>query len=367
MTPTNLEQYGTQTDAYVARYRRRPEYIDGRDDLRRLSRRNAIRVAWENFQSRRDREAQAQRGAETVVEFVEKKFVPEHVATKSLSGRTHFQAILKHVLTPEEVSRIFEAGAKKANTKLSAIPDWPYLSGIRLRDARPEDVQRLISAALARGYSAQTVTHIRNVVSAIFAHARRSEWFTGDNPASLLKLPEMVRKEAHVLSLAQAQAVLARMRHPEKEMALIALLTGMNMAEICGLQWKCVNLTESWCDTGGEPIPPMSIAVRTQWSRGEMSGVQHRSRSRNLRIPAPLLPTLLGLRARGAFTASDDFVITSATGAAVSESKVAARRLQPIGKELDMPWLRWQVFRRTHAALVLEFGMHEFARLCSQC
>ncbi len=46
----------------------------------------------------------------------------------------------------------------------------------------------------------QTVTHIRNVVSAIFSHARKGNYFHGLNPASQVAVPGMSRKEAHMLS-----------------------------------------------------------------------------------------------------------------------------------------------------------------------
>jgi site-specific recombinase XerD len=144
----------------------------------------------------------------TVADFVQKVFVPEHVATKGLSGRTHYQAILKHVLRPEEVDRVFRVNTENSKTRLKALPDWPYLGSLRLRDVRPDHVQRLVFAALARGYSTQTIKHIRSVVSAVFSHAKKTQYCTGDNPASEVTLPESTRKEAHTLTLAQVREVI---------------------------------------------------------------------------------------------------------------------------------------------------------------
>ena len=299
----------------------------------------------------------------TIADFVESKFVPEHVARKKSSGRTHYQAILKHVLTPEEVDRVFQVDAEKSKTKLTAVANWPYLGNVRLCDVQPDDVQRLISAALARGYSTQTVTHIRNVVSAIFTHAKKQQWFTGDNPASLVTPPEMARKEAYALTLAQAKEVLGVMKYPEREMTLIAILTSMNVAEICGLQWKRVNLTEAWSDSDGEPIPPRTIAVRKQWYLGELANVEKKRRRTNLPIPGPLFPILQGLSRRAKFTGPDDFVLVSRVGTPINGNGIAARRLKPIGKHLQMPWLSWHVFRRTHTALAYELGMQFLERI----
>ena len=292
----------------------------------------------------------------TVAEFVTLKFAPEHVAVKRSAGRTHYQAILKHVLTPEEVDRVFHGGGDGSKGKLKANPDWPYISNVKLRDAHSDHVQRLIQAAVESGYSTQTVMHIRNVVSAIFSHAIREKCFTGGNPASQVSLPGMRRKETHSLTLAQAKQVIEAMQYPEKEMTLIAILTSMNMAEICGLQWKYVNLADRVLAHEGEVIPPRSIAIRKQWSRGELFNVAQ-SRNRNLPIPQLLFPVLLRLSNRARVTGWSDFVFISKAGTPINQMNIAARRLKSIGRKLQMPWLSWQVFRRTRATLVYEFGM----------
>jgi len=296
-------------------------------------------------------------GAMTIADFVERVFVPEHVALKNPAGRTHYQALLKHVLMPEEVDCMFLGDAAKSGTRLKAVPNWPYLSSVRLCDARPDDVQRLILAAMAHGYSTQTVKHIRNVVSAIFEHARKKHWYTGDNPASLVTLPQMTRKDAHALTPARTQEVLGVMQYPEREMALMAILTSMNLAEICGLQWKYVNLTGTWSNTSGEPVPPRTIAVRKHLYRGELENVNKAKRNRNLPIPECLIPILRDLSRRADFTGPDDFVLVSDAGKPVIEKNIALRRLKTIGRSLQMPWLSWQVFRRTRTNLRNELGM----------
>src|SRR5580704_1646885 len=178
-----------------------------------------------------------------LAEFVERRFVSEYVSTKRAAGRAHFQAILKHILTPERVVRAFGVNAGKSSTRLKAIPGWPYMDSLRLSDVNQESIQRLVTAALKAGYSTQTATHIRNVIRTIFSQAIRSGSFYGANPATHVKLPAMSRRETHALTLTQLKQVMQWMRYPEKEIALFALLADMNVAEICGLQWKYVNLS----------------------------------------------------------------------------------------------------------------------------
>jgi len=349
------------TSGFVEGHGCKPTWIGPATGPERLTKKEAQQIAWDNFLPRLNQNAAE--SAMTIGDFVEKKFVPEHVAKKKLSGRTHYHAILKHVLKPEEVDRVFQVDAEKSRTKLKAVANWPYLSNVRLCDIRPDDVQRLISAAIARKYSTQTVKHIRNVVSAIFEHAKKERCFTGDNPARLVTLPGMTREQKHTLKLDQVKEILDVMQYPEKEMTLFALLTSMNIAEICGLQWKRVNLTEAWSNTDGEPVPPRNIAVRKQWYCGELGSVVKRSRHRNVPIPEPLLPVLLGLSHRVKHVGPDDFVLVSRTGMPVTAANIAARRLRPIGKVLQMPWLSWHVLRRTYTALRYELGTQFLERM----
>jgi integrase len=328
-----------------------------------VSREEAQRFALRSVVSEARQGEDAPQPGMTITEFVESVFVPEHVATKAASGRTHFQAILKHVLTPEEVQRVFQAGSRPSNVRLKMIRDWPYLGNLPLLETRADDVQRLIDAATARGYSAQTVKHIRNVVAEIFAHAKKRQYFDGDNPATRVVLPKMVRKEAHALTLVQAQALLGAMQYPERELALIAMLTHMNVAEICGLQWKWVNLADDWGTAEGERIPPRTIAVRRHFYRGQLVNLPRRSRNRYVSIPEPLLQVLCALSHREKFTGLDDFVLASKIGRPVNEKDLAKRRLKPLGKSMQMPWLSWRVLSRTHTSLSYQLGMRSLDRM----
>lgn len=315
----------------------------------------AKRLVWKSLLGETPQSNVEENSRITIAEFVELKFLPGHVALKRASGRTHYQAILKHVLTPETVERVFRGAKQNPRIKLKALPDWPYLDALRLCDVQPAHVQNLISAAMARGYSSQTVTHIRNVVSSIFSHAKREHFFAGANPASAVKLPRMTRRQAHSLGAEQTAELLRAMKFPEKELSLLALLTGMNVAEICGLKWKHVNLAEEPSRTDEEEIAPHTIAVRTQWHRGELASVKP-SRRRGVAISTPLQSVLADLQQRPKFTGPDDFVLISRVGTPVCQTNIVARRLKPIGRQLEMPWLSWHVLLRAHTSLAAELG-----------
>jgi len=343
---------------------REPVQVGPATGPERLTRKQAQRAVWERLPFGHLARDISPNGGMTIAEFVEKSFVPEHVAIKGLAGRTHYRAILKHVLTPEEVQRVFMLDTEKSRTRLKAIPDWPYISHLGLSETRPEHIEQLMLAAQARGYSMQTVTHIRNVVSAIFSHARKGNYFHGLNPASQVAVPGMSRKEAHMLPLPQLKAVLGRMRYPEREMTLLAVVTGMNVAEICGLQWKHVNLSIYDQGVNGDSMGPRTIAVRKQWYRGELNSVKI-GRTRDVPIPDLLVPVLTQLSHRGRFNSPEDFVLVSEAGTPVNETNIASRRLKGVGQELSMPWLSWHVFRRTRKDYLQHFGPRFVERLAA--
>jgi integrase len=293
----------------------------------------------------------------SLAEFVACRFAPEYVAVKRSAGRVHFQAILRHILTPEAVDRAFgvKAKADPSRVRIKAIPGWPYLDSLLLGDVKPENIQFLISTALQHGYSAQTVIHIRSVLRAVFSHAQMLNYFNGQNPATLAVPPGMARKEAHALTLAQLVQVLRLMRYPELEIALFATLTGMSVAEICGLQWKYLNLSNLRRLSDGEWIPARAIAIRNQSYRGEFGQVME-NRKRILFIPELLTSLLQALHQRKRFATPDDFVLASRSGTPMCQNNLANRRLKSIGRSLGLPWLSWHVFHRTHVALNSEFG-----------
>ncbi|KAA6459252.1 hypothetical protein DYQ86_18560 [Acidobacteria bacterium AB60] len=320
-----------------------------------LSREEAQQIVWRMIVSGARAEKAALHSRMTVSEFVERKFIPEYVASKGYAGRMHYQSMLKHVLRPEEVDRAFRVEPRRPKVKLRSLADWPYLGQIALGEVRPEYVQHLVAAALSRGYSRQTVMHIRNVVSTIFSYAQLEMYFDGENPASTIKLPKLHRTQAVVLSVADVSRLLQLMRYPEKEMTLMAMLTGMTVAEICGLQWNRVNLTDAAVECEGEMIPARTILVREEWMRGQLGSVSKRRLS-SLGIPKPLLPILQRLSRSPKAHGASRFVLTSRNGSPVNQTNLLTRRLKPIGMELNIPNLSWHMIRRLHKEMQAEFG-----------
>lgn len=287
----------------------------------------------------------------TVTEFVRIKFVPEYVERKGIAGRRHYQAMLKHILRPDTVDEVFNPGVAKS--RLRAIPSWPYLDKVRLCELREKHVRDLISAAFGQGYSAQTVKHIRNVLGVIVAHAKRDGIFTDENPVSGVESPQIRRHGLQDLTIVQARAMLKMMQYPEREIALIAITTGMSVQEICGLQWKHINLEKKPIDCDGEAVPAGCILLKQHWYPEGIVDL-HVNRMRVIEIPQPLSMALLRLKQEARSPEPDAFVLATPSGAPIRPTTLCTMRLKMIGRQISVPRLSWHIVKRAHDAILSE-------------
>ena len=129
------------------------------------------------------------------------------------------------------------------------------------------------------------------------------------------------------------------------------------VAELLGLRWKRLNLTNQVQVVGTEVLEPYSIAVREDYCRGKFGSVKKKSRSRNLPLSRSAVDALLTIRAVSKFIGPDDLVFASRNGTPLNERNLLRRVLEPAGAQLGIPWLSWHVFRHTHATLGEQIGM----------
>jgi integrase len=277
--------------------------------------------------------------------FVEKWFIPNHVELKTEAGRTHYHAILKYVLRPESVDRLFHPYRGVPRSKLKSVPEWPYLDETRLCDITPDHVRNLISFAMNHGYSLQTAKHIKNVVSAMISHAKKERMFAGDNPISGVRIPPTTRKASHRISLSEAKAIFRMMDYPERQIALIMFNSNMNVSEVCALQWSRINLTLRNARFEEDVVPPQSILVNHRRASSGLTRV-NADRVRTIKMPRPLLDLLISLKGQRD-SAPDDFLFSYRPGTPMSPARIQVSKLRPIGNRLGIPF-SWHTLKNVH-------------------
>src|SRR5271156_6330430 len=196
----------------------------------RFTEKEARRLAWENHLSRLDQNNRTPQSIMTVREFVERKFLPEHVAYKKHGGQEYYRSQLPFVLDGVPDRKLARGGKTrfKPGEKPPPIPRRFGIGQMRLRDVQREDLQRLVGTMLVRGYSVQAAKHVKTVASAIYTHAEQEGWFTGPNPAKFVKLPEMTRATPHALCFQQVTSLLPLLPRIVRLMVFLAVMTSMN-------------------------------------------------------------------------------------------------------------------------------------------
>lgn len=291
-----------------------------------VGKREAQRIAWEEYLSKLDQASIRPSSMRTLREFVEERFQPDVMATLKPTGRAFYKNILgNHVL--------------------------PALGKTRLREISVAHIQNLVNAKLQAGLSVKTAAHVRQAVCAVLRHARAMQWYAGELPTSAVRLPEMRQAERRALSWEQVCALAKALPEPVATLSVFLVLTGLRIGEAMGLRWKRVNLTSEPRIVDAEVIPPMSIAVRENFVRGRYQTLKTSASSRNVPIQEWFGPWLWKLLARGPWIGPDDAVFASARGTPLDQHNVARRTLKPVARELKMPWVSWHVFRHTNATL----------------
>jgi integrase len=314
-------------DRKIVRVRRKQKIADARE----VTKREAQRIA-RTILNRVDERAQRPMSLVTVQDFIETRFKTDVIWALKHAGQKHYGYILdKHVL--------------------------PAMGDVSLWDANSDHVQALVRRKFEAGYSVQTVAHIRNAVSAVFNHAKLKGFYSGDNPAHGVRLPEMQRKETHALSFDQGRELLALMPSPAREMALLSMTASLNVAEMLALRWKRVNLTSESVVAGSEVLQSHTLAVRENYYRGKFGTVKAKSRRRAVPLSTTVVAALLDLRGRSRFIQPDDLLFASRKGTPLNENNLLRRVIKPIAVKLGLPWLSWHVFRHTHATLGEQIGM----------
>ena len=114
----------------------------------------------------------------------------------------------------------------------------PDLGRYRLDKLTPDHVQDLLNRKLASGLSAQTVRHIRMVLSLAL------KWdLVGRNVAALTDGPRVERKAVSPLTAEEAQRLLAVVS--ESRLAglyTLAFMLGLRRGELVGLAWDAIDL-----------------------------------------------------------------------------------------------------------------------------
>ncbi len=258
--------------------------------------------------------------AATVAQFLEVKFRPECMAGLAKGTLDTYEATLaKHIL--------------------------PALGHVQLRDVSRAMVQTLVSAKVRAGLSTESIRRIRNIISSLFRHAKRLNYFAGELPTEDLVMPKHTAARRNPLTSEQIEAVKSHCDARTRLLIDFLCSTGVRIGEAAGLRWDAINLTDAdvWHD--GERIPPFCAFICRQYTRGELKEVKTPKSRRMVPLTVALSVQLMEWPGK-----RHDTVFASRHGQPLSGKNHLRRVLAPAAVKAGVPGIGWHHFRHTAAS-----------------
>ncbi len=150
-----------------------------------------------------------------------------------------------------------EYKAEKSEKKSYQDDCWRYDKHIkpvfgykRLSEITPAQLNKFKNRLMKKSeLSAQTTTHILNLIKSLFNVALRNKLFNGDNPVSKIKFPSTRNtNRLRYLERQEARNLFAKLKNSSQtqyEMAYVSLYTGMRADEVFNLKWRDIDMNNN--------------------------------------------------------------------------------------------------------------------------
>ena len=250
---------------------------------------------------------------------------------------------------------VLKAMAKSTQSRYNSVLKvylLPAFGQLSLRDITQRVVQRYVSGMADSKLSQESKDKIRDVLSSVLGSAVRYEYLV-KNPVEGVMLPAAKRgkRVRPYLMPEMFEALLELIQEPYATMVYVAVYTGLRVSELIGLRWRNVNQD--------------SITVEERYCRGDWGAPK--SEASNATIPVNpdvierlyrLKDVMVEVKAGCAVRryrlvpadGPDNLVFPSVVkGVPMRDNNILVRHIKPAGAKLGLPWVNWQVLRRSYA------------------
>ena len=232
-----------------------------------------------------------------------------------------------------------------------------YISGFQVQSR--EDGESGGKSAKQK-LSRESIDKTRDVLSSILGSAVKYGYLV-NNPAAALQVPPEKRgKRRHkpFIRPEEFAALVELISEPYATMVYVAVYTGLRVSELIGLRWndiheRSITIDERFCrGDWGEPKSDASnttipvnekVIERIQALRTLQVEVKAGRAARHYRV----------VKADG----PDDLVFQSVrTGQPMRDNNILVRHIKPAARKMGIPWVNWQVLRRSYATWLRMVG-----------
>ncbi|HEX8278115.1 MAG TPA: site-specific integrase [Segetibacter sp.] len=227
------------------------------------------------------------------------------------------------------------------------------IGGKKLNKLNVLDIQKVYTEMQGKGLSPVTIRHAHSVINCALKQAVK--WnLLSRNPAELVELPRLERKERRVLSPEEARRFIEASEEIKHGLVFeFALLTGMRPEEYLSVQWKDLDF-----DSCTVQVRRALVRHNNKWSFQETKTSKSR---RTVVLPVSLIQKLKAHKTKqlehrlkvGSFWQNYDLVFCHEFGTPHSIPNLTYRYFRPILEKAGIPQIRLYDLRHSHATLLL--------------
>ena len=242
---------------------------------------------------------------------------------KAYSTRENYKAVLGTHIVPHWGKQVLSA------IKGITVEDW--LKRLTRLDGKPA------SPALK--------TKIRNVMSALFAHAMRNGW-AANNPIKSVRTSSERMRDPDILTPEEFQALLGELHPRERTMVLLDASTGLRRGELIALRWRDLDLDSC-----------TAFITRSVWRNVE-GRTKTRASTKPVPLPQLVVDELKAWRKSSLYKSDDDYIFPSIVKngkTPITPDMLLKRHIRPALKRLEITKkIGWHSFRHGFSNLLRE-------------
>jgi integrase len=341
-------------------------YQDQYSNGRRIRRRRRIRLAPASMPVREVRKLKAEylrplnqglvsEGSATTFEtYVHTIYRNTEIALLASSTQERYNGIIDNYLIPDF--------GELCLWQLTPLALQRYISGFRIQG--PPELEKdgvgLPGCATPRRLSRESIDKIRDVLSGILGSAVKYGYLV-TNPMEGVQVPPDKRgrrRHKPFVRPEQFAVLIELISEPYATMVYVAVDTGLRVSELIGLRWgdihdHSITIDERYCR--GDWGEPKSDASNTTIpvNRKVIERIQ-RLRALTVEVKAGR-----GTRRYAVVRADgpDDLVFQSVKGGRpMRDNNILVRHIKPAARKIGIPWVNWQVLRRSYATWLRMVG-----------
>lgn len=275
-----------------------------------------------------------------------------------IGSATRFEDYVETVYKPVVLPTMAKSTRDRA---MSVYENYlkPAFAGMCLRDLSPLTAQRFVSGMANWNLAQESKDKIRDVLSSVMSSAVEYKLVLA-NPVEGVKLPAPKRGKRRKPFITQEQfaLLLPWVQEPYATMFYVAVFTGLRVSELIALRWRnvgidSITIEERYCrgDWGAPKSEASNATIPV--NRAVVERI-HRLKTMTVEVKAGrAIRKYPAVRACG----PDDLVFQSvAKGAPMRDNNILVRHIKPAARAIGLPWVNWQVLRRSFAMCLKKKG-----------